>query len=371
LLTKTQWASVLTSALLLAVAGAACSSNPAQPSTGTGSVLAPRASQPSAGAQIRNVDQPVTLIVTNAVVTRPAGTTYKFEIATDPAFGQIVQSKDNVAEGSAGQTSVRLDPLAPGTTYYWHARAQGGGTTGVFGATLQFTIGQAVIISSPAPLGPLTGDQTSPRPTLRVANATRQGPAGPITYRFEISTSSTFAPVIATATVAESSNQTLFTPTADLPSTGTLFWRVTAIDASNGITSAPSAVQSFAASQPWSQAGLIANALGVVLWPGSQPTGANGQATLGDNWDIQTLYHAPSNTFFQSPTLEMLRFFDLFDRGLDPQSAIDWLNSHGYSTAAQWYPPPEKGVLGLQYVYLAARYKVLVHGTWDIVVKGE
>jgi len=45
------------------------------------------------------------------------------------------------------------------------------------------------------------------------------------------------------------------------------------------------------------------------------------------------------------------------------------LNSHGYSTNAQWYPPPEKAVLGLGLVYLAARDKYLGPGAiWDIVV---
>jgi hypothetical protein len=83
------------------------------------------------------------------------------------------------------------------------------------------------------------------------------------------------------------------------------------------------------------------------------------------------LYHVPTATFFQSPTVEMLRFFDLFDRGFDPDSAIAWMNGNGYPTAAQWYPPPEKAVLGLQFVYLAARYKAVDHGTWDLVLKTE
>jgi hypothetical protein len=312
----------------------------------------------------------VTLLVLNAPITQPGGTTYTFEVATDSAFVTKVQIKDNVAEGSGGQTGVALDTLAAAKDYYWHARAQGGGTTGVFGATFKFVMGPAVTINAPVPIGPLTGDQTTLRPALRVTNATRQGPVGAITYRFEISTSSTFASILVTGTKIEGVNETGFIPSTDLPSTGTLFWRATAIDASNGVTSAPSAVQSFTANRP-SQAGIIAARLGVVLWPNQQPPGATGQAVLGDNWDIQTLYHVPTRTSFQSPTVEMLRFFDLFDRGFDPQSAIDWLNSHGYSTIAQWYPPPEKAVLGLLYTYIAARNKVLVNGTWDLVLKTE
>jgi hypothetical protein len=47
------------------------------------------------------------------------------------------------------------------------------------------------------------------------------------------------------------------------------------------------------------------------------------------------------------------------------------MNGHGYPTAAQWYPPPDKAVLGLEFVYLSARNKVLVNGTWDLVLKAE
>jgi hypothetical protein len=91
----------------------------------------------------------------------------------------------------------------------------------------------------------------------------------------------------------------------------------------------------------------------------------------GVGWGIQTLYYAPQGITFQSPDLEMLRFFDLFDRGFDPDSAIAWMNANGYPTNAQWYPPPEKAVLGLHTVYIAARNKISTNGTWDIVVRVE
>ena len=115
----------------------------------------------------------------------------------------------------------------------------------------------------------------------------------------------------------------------------------------------------------------MASQIGVPLWPGQVPPGTTGHAILGDNWQLQILHHLPTNTFFQSPTIEMVRFFDLFDRGFQPDPAIDWLNTHGYPTIAQWYPPPEKAVLGLQFVYLAARNKITVNGIWDLVLKTE
>ncbi len=238
-------------ACLLAVAAAACtSSSPSQPSGASSSVTSPSAVVPAASAQIRNSDQPVTLIVQNAVVTRSSGTTYLFEVASDPSFANKVQTKDGVGESTSGQTSVKLDMLPAAKDYYWHARANGGGTTGPFSAPAKFTIGPAVVLSAPAPIGPLTGATTSTRPALRVANVTRTGPAGVVTYRFEISTSSTFTPLTATATVAEGINETGFIPSTDLAVKTTYFWRATAIDAANNITSPPSPVQSFTTAQP-------------------------------------------------------------------------------------------------------------------------
>jgi hypothetical protein len=354
----------------LLVATGCSSSNPATPSA-TASVTTPRALAPANVAQIANTAQPVTLVVQNAVVTQSVGTIYTFEVASDPAFANKAQTKSGVTEGSNGQTSLTLGTLPAGSSYYWHAQVTAGGTTSPFSAASQFTIGPAIVIGAPTPLAPANGASTTTQPTFTVANAGHSGPVGPLTYRFDISTSPTFAAVAVTGTVTEGTGQTSFRPSAFLTLNTTYYWRVTAIDVANVIAGPPSAAQSFTANQPSSVATGIANALGVVLWPGTVPPGAIGQATLGDNWQIQTLHHVPTNTFFQSPTVEMLRLFDLFDRGFDPQSAIDWLNGNGYPTGAQWYPPPEKAVLGLQFVYLAARNKAVAHGTWDLVLKLE
>lgn len=243
---------VLSSILLLA----SCAKTPAAPATATAtaaadvaltaSVTVPRPVSPSNNVQIRNVDQPVTLVIANAISTQPGGT-YTFEVATDAGFATKVQTKDSVAEGSGGQTSVRLDALTPARDYYWHARITAGGTTGVFGAMWKFTVGPAVTVSAPVPIAPLTGAQTGARPALRVANAARTGPAGAIGYRFEIATSAAFSSLVTSATVGEGVNETGYIPPADLPVNATFFWRATATDASTNV-SATSAVQSFTTS---------------------------------------------------------------------------------------------------------------------------
>jgi hypothetical protein len=342
----------------------------------TGSIFAPRPVSPANNLIIRFQDQPVTLIAQNAVVTKPGDTTYTFEVAADAGFASKVQVKDSIAEGS-GATSVRLDALAPSRDYYWHVRAQGAGTVGVFSATFKFTMGAAIVIAAPVPIGPLNGVTVNTRrPAFRVANAARSGPAGPLTYKFEISTAPTFTSLLMTGVNTEGVNETGFIPPADLPASTSMYWRATAMDAANGVSSSPSAVQSFLVAEP-SQAEQLAAQIGQTLWPGATPTGTIGHATMGEagqfgvGWQVQTLYYYPGNVTFQSPDIEMLRIFDLLDRGFDPVSAITWMNQNGYPTAALWYPPPEKAVIGLKYVYIAARGKVSVNGIWDIVVRVE
>ncbi len=370
----------LAASTIAAVGAFACSNsnNSTAPSNAsfTASVTVPRPSQPAANASVRFVDQPVVLGIQNAALTSTTGNVYTFEVATDPAFASKVQTKDNIAEGTSGQTTVRLDSLAGGRDYYWHARASGGGTTGPFSAPAKFTMGAPVVLNPPEPIGPLNGTLTSPRPTLRVTNATRSGPAGAVTYLFEIGASSAFTSIVMSATKPEGVNETGFTPGSDLPLSATMYWRATAIDAGNSVSSSPSRAQGFT-TRPLSQAELVAQDLGIVLWPGAQPPGTLGHATMGNDfnfgvgWGAQTLHYWPTDVYFQSPDAEMVRFFDLFDRGFDPDSAIGWMNANGYPTAALWYPPPEKAVLGLHYVYIAARGKVSTNGIWDIVLRVE
>src|SRR5712692_8161875 len=341
----------------LAAAAGCTSSSPSQPTAttpaatvenATPSIAAPRPLAPANNAQIRNADQPVTLVVRNAITTATSPVTYTFEVASDAAFANKVQTKDNVAEGTSGQTTVALDPLPAARDYWWHARATGGGTTGVFGIAYKFTVGPAITINAPVPIGPLTGATTPPRPALRVTNATRTGPAGPITYKFEVSTASTFATILATGTNTEGVNETGFVPAADLLLDTLLYWRAFAIDAANGVTSAPSAVQSFTPHRP-SQAELVAAQLGVPLWPGEQPPGTVGRATMGSFWNVEFVTSF-NGVRFLNPPIDEVRVFDLLDRGMDPQAAIDWMNGHGYPTGAAFYPAVN--VFGFQFEYL-------------------
>jgi hypothetical protein len=350
--------------LMVVVAG--CTKSPSAPTSSassTGSVAAPRPTTPTNLAQIAYAAQPVTLVVQNAIVTQPGGTTYAFEVATDAGFTNKVQTKSGVAEGG-GQTSLTLGALAAATTYYWHAQATGGGTTGVFGSAFQFTIGPLISISAPTPVSPANGANTTTQPTLIVNNATTTGPVGPITYRFDISTSATFATVQVTGPGVVGTTQSSFTPPSPLTLNTTYYWRATAVDVANVIAGPASAVQSFIASMPLlTVAETIAAQEGIVLWSGVRPPGVPGHAQLGPGWGVGYITDVHGITFL-NPLPEALRVFDLLDRGMAPQGAIDWMNGNGYPSNAFWYPGPQ--VVGFTHCYMA-----FVNGKWEIVQRLE
>jgi hypothetical protein len=351
------------SALAAAVAcGSSSTTSTTSPSTSTltASIAAPHPATPANNAAIANAAQPVTVTATNAVISQSTTATYTFEVATDSGFASKVQTKDGVAQGSGGNTSVALDTLAAGKDYYWHVRATSGGTTGAFSAAFKLTIGPAIVINAPVPIGPLTNATTMARPALRVTNATKIGTTAALTYKFEISTSATFATILNSGTNNEGVNETGFIPTIDLPSSGLLYWRATAIDATDGIQSLPSSVQSFTASV-LSQAAAVAAQLGVPLWPGVQPPGATGHATMGTDWTVEPITSFDGVTFI-NPPIDELQIFDLLDRGMAPADAVNWMHANGYATVGVWYPDVQ--VIAFPYEYMA-----YVNGVWSIVIR--
>jgi hypothetical protein len=356
-------------AILLLAAG--CAKSPLSPTIST-----PQALTPTTNTLIPNSAQPVTLVAQNALGTSSGAITYTFEVATDSAFANKVQTKSGVAEGAGGQTSATLTALPANADYYWHVQATAGGTTGLFSAASKFTIGPAVSLGAPGLISPANGSTASTQPTLTVSNASHSGSVGAIAYRFDISTSSTFATIAFTGTAAEGSGQTSFVVGTALAVSTTFYWRATAIDTTNIATGPASATGTFTTAAFSGAAANLATQLGLVLWPGVVPGGVNGHAVMGTNcngdgnWGGTTCFSPLNGGFnFPSPTLEALQYFDLFDRGYDPQSAINWLKANGYSTDAEWYPPPDKAVLGLGPMYLAARDLYLGPGAiWDIVV---
>lgn len=272
-------------ALALAVAAAACTkTSPTRP-TDTASVAStesvtdakagitittPVLVSPTDGERFRYAEQPLTLTIRNAASTGSSGTTYLFQVASDAGFASIVYSKDGVAEGGNGQTSLKIDTLAGQKDYFWRARANAGSLAGPFSKGRQFNVGPQVVIQAPTPVSPANGGQASgSQPSLTVANASRTGPAGPITYRFELSDSSSFGNLIGVATVSEQSGgQTTAEVAASLVTNGTYYWRVRADDSSNGVSSPYSSVSSFRyVPFDLSQAIIVNSPQDLARWP--------------------------------------------------------------------------------------------------------
>jgi hypothetical protein len=124
---------------VLSFVGAVSCSSPIDPAGGA-SVTTGNGLSPANGALIAHSAQPVTLRIKNGFVTDPGvAVSYLFQVASDPAFANVVQSRD-VAQ-TPEQTSSTLDVLTAGRDYFWRVRTTAGDTVGEFTAPLRFTIG--------------------------------------------------------------------------------------------------------------------------------------------------------------------------------------------------------------------------------------
>ena len=317
----------LWSAVALLVAASACSkSTPTRPTNlesapDTASVTdavsgitltTPQLSTPNEGASFKFIEQPITLVVKNAVSTGSTALTYTFEVASDAAFASKVQTKEGVAQGNAN-TSVTLDRLGADRSYYWRSRASSGSVAGPFTKGRLLKVGPEVVLQAPVLGDPPTNATVDEQPTLNVNRVSRTGPAEQIFYRFELSDSSSFGSVVYSTTVPERS---------DLPYTPhrvervldekTYFWRVQASDPSNSVNSPFSSVAQFKVAKgidlrtahivlgprniaDWEQTATISDAYWVPdqlcifhnrlgVWPGVPFFGDAGTLVEGNQW---------------------------------------------------------------------------------------
>jgi hypothetical protein len=199
-------------------------------------LVTPQLISPVPNQRLKFTEQPITLTVKNGVSTGSTPLTYTFQVASDAGFASMAFSRDNVPEGS-GQTALTIDKLAGNKDYYWRVRVSAGSATGLFSAVRTFNVGPEVVLQAPTITTPSNGGQLSSQAMLTVNNAQRTGPAGPLTYRFEISDSSSFAnlPFVAPS-VGEQANQTSVRMDGNLTSNGTYYLRVRASDNGNGVT---------------------------------------------------------------------------------------------------------------------------------------
>jgi len=210
-------------------------------------IIAARPAAPNAGEQIAWAKQPITLSVTNGVTTSASALTYTFEVSSDPAFGKLDASKAGVAAGAGGKTSVTLDKLAGGKTYYWRTLVTAPSGPGPYSAVRNFVVCPEVVLGTPVLNSPVGGASAVAPVALAIAKVARTGPAGTITYTVDVAADSGFNSIVFNTEITEQSgDQTVVIAPLTGSNGQAFFWRAKATDKTNSITTPYSATGNFA-----------------------------------------------------------------------------------------------------------------------------
>jgi len=285
-------------ALVLTGCEATKSANPTSPSVAGPiagvNISTPAPVAPGQGSSIPAKDQPVTLVVQNATTNGQRAITYRFEVAVDGEFGNKVATREGVEPGGDGKTSCRLpDALAPDRTYYWRAKAVDGANESAYSQAVSFSVVTVVEIQPPAPIAPIGGATTSSRsPEFRVRNSVRTGPAGAVSYTFEIAEDQSFSAMVAIVTIGEQSAETKFTIAQQLKASTKHYWRVRGFDSN--------------ASSPWS----LTQSFVTPAAPTTPPTTPPNPGTVCNSSNPDTIIkceRAKYGYMSSSQTLDFLR----------------------------------------------------------------
>jgi len=237
-------------AVLIAALGgceAKKSSNPLSPSVAGPiagvNITSPQLLEPAQGVKYKESQQPIKLIIGNATSNGVRPVTYLFEVAADANFNSKVFARGGVPAGDGGRTSVQIDRLDSGRTYYWRAKADDGANASAF-ASSQFDLLPKPVLNAPGLVSPINNTRaTSRRPQLTVNNSDRNSGVGGLSYEFQVATDQAFTRLVAAGIVDETPGQTTFMPNGDLAFDLTYFWRARASD--GDITSAWAGTQTF------------------------------------------------------------------------------------------------------------------------------
>jgi hypothetical protein len=217
------------------------SSNPLSPSVAGPipgvEITAPKPLEPGVGWTVESEKQPVTLLIENASSTGVRPLNYLVEVALDSGFGNKVFSRDGIAPGDGGRTSVRLPEALPADrTYYWRARAQDGANTGPYSSAVSFVVLTPITLKEPGPVAPAPNSRISGRsPSFAFSNIARSGPVGSIYYTIQISLDEAFSRIVAQIEVGEQGGETRATFNGDLDYDTYYYWRVRAWESSKSI----------------------------------------------------------------------------------------------------------------------------------------
>jgi hypothetical protein len=111
-----------------------------------------------------------TLVAQNTAVTGAANVTYRFEIAADQGFTQLIAVWSAPRSGG-DRTEVTGSDLAPGTEYYWRVNASDGGFTAPYSIVQAFR--------TEAPPAPVPQPQPQPQPEPPPSGGGGGGGGGP------------------------------------------------------------------------------------------------------------------------------------------------------------------------------------------------
>ncbi len=293
------------------------------------SITAPRMLEPQAGQRIPTANQPVTLLIENASTSGVRPLTYSFEIATDTAFNTKVFTRDAVAPGDGGRTSLRLpDLLAPGHTYFWRARALDGANTGPFAAAAAFDIYTPIVIDVPGLVSPgINVTINTLRPRFTFTDAPRSGPAGAIGYLLEVADNDAFVNRAAQVTGAEQPTQTTLDIPVDLASDKVYYWHVRAFD--------PTTLGPFSPTRAFATASAASSPL-----PGPSPNPGPAAAIDQLNFASATILNSPLN-LASWPITTAISLVDIRSTGL----RIDFSKKSGPGRWPDIVPPGWDGPL--------------------------
>lgn len=192
--------------------------------------------------QASNLTAPVLTTPANAATGTPlqptfiwnavgGATGYSLQVATDAAFSNIVLSET----GLVNPTHTPATALNPQTTYYWRVQANGDCGNSPYSTVFSF-VTSAAAPAAPTLVSPANGATSQALQPTFMWNAV----SGADSYSLEVATDAGFSNVVITESGLTGTN---YTPTSDLNSVTTYYWRV---QAANGAGNSPySTVYSF------------------------------------------------------------------------------------------------------------------------------
>ena len=264
-------------AVLLLTALAACeatkSENPLSPSVAGPiagvEITAPRMVEPAQGAKYKESQQPIRLLIENAHSSGVRPLYYSFEVASDSEFQSKMFARSQVPPGGDGRTTVALDRLELGRSYYWRARAEDGANTGPY-VTAQFEVLPRPTLGPPRLISPINNERTATRqPTLSAGRPDRNAAVGSLVYEFHVATDSAFSQIVATNLTDETGDSTRFTTPTPYAPDRQHYWRVRAADAET--------------QGPWSETQGFITAAAAGPAPGPGPGPAPGAPCISGN----------------------------------------------------------------------------------------